>query len=114
VNDYLIGNIAGGIQLFSDSAWKASNNVAINEIIFHIDAVKIYPNPSRGVVNIELEKEYKNGRLEVYSLAGQKVHEQAMAEMRATFSMQELAPGSYIIKVGNDESVISRRFVIIK
>lgn len=114
VNDYLIGNIAGGIQIFSDSAWTASTNVAINEIKTDIDAIKIYPNPSRGVVNIELEKEYKNGKLEVYSLAGQKVFEKAMTEMRATFSIHDIAPGSYIIKVGNEESVISRRFVVIK
>lgn len=113
-NDYLIGNIAGGIQLFSDSAWKASTNVAINEIKTEMNIIKIYPNPSRGLVSIELEKEYKNGKLEVYSLAGQKVFEQVMPEMRATFSLHDIAPGSYIIKVGNDESVISRRFVVIK
>jgi hypothetical protein len=47
-NDYLVGNIRGGIMLFSDTAWvNASSTNGISNVQQNINELLVYPNPAR-------------------------------------------------------------------
>lgn len=79
------------------SACVALNSVGINEFIFK-DMISIYPNPSRGDVNISLG-EITNATVEVYNAYGQLVFkERKIDEPNFGFKLNAAA-GIYLVRV---------------
>ena len=46
-NDYLTGNVRGGIMLFSDAAWSGSSTDAIANISADQNKFEVFPNPAK-------------------------------------------------------------------
>lgn len=49
-NDYLTGNIRGGMMLFSDAPWSSSFTNAVSNIKQYDNTLQVYPNPAKDKV----------------------------------------------------------------
>lgn len=81
-------------------------------------AVKVYPNPSNNVLNIQLERNDASIKsLAVFNVLGQQVlhvSPRSKQSRQEQLSLDNLAAGGYIIKINTDKGTISRKFDIIR
>ena len=59
--------------------------------------LKVYPNPTTDVVNIEYNETIDS--IELYSLLGQKVYEAQTKDTKITIPLEHLSSGTYMMKI---------------
>lgn len=72
--------------------------------------IKIYPNPVRDFLNIELNENKKSTKIELYSLLGQKLIERIAINTSFKLDLSSCQKGLYILRINNSENT----FKIIK
>lgn len=73
-------------------------------------SLKLYPNPTKGVLNIEGEG---MSRIEVYNTIGQRVMMQDVDGNKTQIDTEHLNSGMYIIRIyANDGSMLNRTFSV--
>jgi hypothetical protein len=93
VEDYTIN-----VQLESLSTVEVSKDSSVK--------VKVYPNPTTGSVTIKMKEGLE--KYEVYSLSGQKIQE----GNSVTVNLENLVPGTYMIKIlTKDKKVITEKII---
>ncbi len=78
------------------------------------DQVKVFPNPVRDQLRVELSEELHPKTLEVFNIMGQRVIFNEINTNRALLNVSELPKGVYILKVITEEGVGSKRIIIEK
>ena len=74
------------------------------------DWVKIYPNPSSGLVNFELKNiTHVESEIEIYTIQGKLITQQPLTENSVKINLNK---GVYIIKIRNHEKVYSQRLIV--
>ena len=61
-----------------------------------VNAIRIYPNPSNNIINIETEG---NGELSIYDLLGNVLFKQEIKSANTQVDISHLKSGSYLIKI---------------
>ncbi|MFO7830011.1 MAG: T9SS type A sorting domain-containing protein [Bacteroidales bacterium] len=80
-----------------------------------IESLKVYPNPTKGNVIIELPEEANaNYNVEVYSLSGAKIYSKTISRNDSRLNLEEFNNGIYIIKLNLDGKVYSNKIQIRK
>jgi hypothetical protein len=74
-----------------------SNNVGINDI--KNSNVKIYPNPTNNIFNIEGLNKNENNTIQIFDVQGKLVITKTITE-KGTIDLSELNKGVYVIKIG--------------
>lgn len=76
----------------------------------------VYPNPSRGTLNVVLGSDVRNGQLEIIDLAGKTVKQQlvngAGALSAVPVDLSGVQPGMYIARLNAEGKVFSTRVVV--
>ena len=85
---------------------KNSTNLAE----FGIEA-KIYPNPTNGIVNIEVEGLQ---RLTVMNILGQTVYDHEVEGDKAQIEMAQFGVGSYLIRIYTTEGILVKRVNVMQ
>lgn len=76
------------------------------------NSLKVYPNPSSGMLNIRLSQ-VKGNNIEVLNTAGTVVYKQPMYSNEVNLDLtNSVSDGLYIIRVNTDEGVISSKIMI--
>lgn len=92
-----------------------NSTVSIDQQKAADETVSVYPNPSSGLVNIDLKGVMaENVNIEVYNQVGQLVYSATYNESKGLFEidLRDQASGVYTIKLISDGQVISKRVVI--
>ncbi|MDQ3191858.1 MAG: T9SS type A sorting domain-containing protein [Bacteroidota bacterium] len=79
--------------------------------------LKIYPNPSKGIINIGLKGiTSEEAELYIKNLNGQTVLFQTnmLGEDKSTVSIQEIPSGIYLLQLKTDEQIYTKKIVLIK
>jgi hypothetical protein len=99
---YSNGN-AIGVRMLMNGGW-----LAVNEN--NLENIKIYPNPSNGLVTIatDLNESYV---VEVIDIVGNIVYSSANSGS-TTIDLTSVGSGMYIVTMSNEKSTISKRVVI--
>lgn len=72
----------------------------------------LYPNPVHRELVIEFAASYSYVFVEILSLQGQRILETQYAQPdRAVIPVDRLSPGMYVVRVRNEEGVMTKRFV---
>jgi len=90
--------------VYNASSWVMSNRTLRND-----KSVRVYPNPSRGVLNLEFTSEGKV-QLEVYDLLGKKMRDLDYQGTNSSFDLSDLPNGLYIIRINDGGDIYSRTF----
>lgn len=80
-----------------------------------LDLLSIYPNPSAGLINIFYPKRFEEYPfLEIVDFKGSTVYQRKLAKDTSFWQvdLSELPKGIYILKLGNENDTIRKRFVL--
>ena len=103
INFDLIGD---QVQLKQSSA----NILSKESMVFK--GLKIYPNPSKDLVTIDLPSELENGiNITVLDSQGKQIQTQVINAANNTLNVSNWQAGVYLIEITHDDSRIVKRFV---
>lgn len=92
----------------ASATWEADNITVFGEQGNSISdpakaiRVNIYPNPGHGKFNFEVNE--PTSRVEVFSITGQLVYNQAVNDLRFSIDLSGLNKGVYLVKLTDDKS----------
>jgi len=92
--------------------WSPFNPLAIGE--YDNVSVRIFPNPAISKLNIELPDEYtvEDVIIEIIDLNGRMISKSAHESQFIQLDVAGLERGLYLVKIQNNEALITRRFII--
>lgn len=86
-------------------------SLSTNENVLSQEEIKIYPNPSTGIINIEDEKN-RNILVRIYSIVGQKVFEKQLDGETNTIDISQNKTGIYIVELTYGEQSITKKVIL--
>lgn len=96
----------GALQHFAiASTTLSTSDVSIDKL----DAVKIYPNPAKDILNIELPYEIKNFHFEITDLSGRSLF---TTENETKINVSMLKKGAYLGIIKSEDKTAVRKFLI--
>ena len=118
-NDYLTGNIRGGMMMFSDANWGTGVLASINNVDGAISStLNVYPNPAKDRIICHLVN--GTNRLinaVIYNMLGEAVNAPLTNDgaQTITMSVSDVATGVYVLQVCDDSGrVYNHKITIIK
>jgi hypothetical protein len=117
-NDYLVGNIRGGIMLFSDTAWSSSSaHTGITSLSDGL-ALIVFPNPARDRIVCRLAKDAQPlAAAQLYNLLGEGMPTNITQndENGIVLAFSNLSEGIYIVRVSDrNGKAYQQKIAIIK
>ncbi len=132
--DGMGGSSSGGVPNNDDGVWTIStstgtilgtggddfgteqsfsfSNAALNTDNFTNDAIALYPNPTKNILNISIPSEFGlNTSYEIYNNMGQIVRNGKESQHNFTIHTEQLSSGVYFIKLQIDETSKTMRFI---
>ena len=94
---YVVENFRAGLLL--------SSSTAGNEI----EKIRIYPNPTNGLLHVKLEKQHDSNSFSVYSADGRKIMDVLSNE--SSVDVSNLLPGIYFLKVNQSSTIQFSKFI---
>ena len=85
-----------------DSAWDSEQNQHYEEFIGK-NSVKIYPNPTHGMVTLQFEKPIDNSYYQLFGLSGQLLSEARITEMDIILDLSNYRTGVYMLTISINE-----------
>lgn len=85
---------------------------SVDEVNYN--AFDIIPNPNNGSFSIEIEKDYKEGNVEIYDVTGRLVHKQPVVKGSNKFEIPELTKGSYLINLFDGDVRLTTEKLVIE
>ncbi|MCC7331607.1 MAG: T9SS type A sorting domain-containing protein, partial [Flavobacteriales bacterium] len=80
--------------------------------------VKIYPNPSNGIVNISFLETASNVIIEIYDLLGKQVHYQIISNISLgtvqTINLNEFVGGIYNVRITSDKNISNHKLLLTR
>jgi hypothetical protein len=78
------------------------------------DLINVYPNPSSGIVNIQIEGASYD-KIEVLNVKGNVVYfEESDFSIEKSINLGHLNSGKYILRMKNDSGIVIKNLVIDK
>lgn len=99
----------GALQHFATASTSllATEEQALNKL----ETVKVYPNPAKDILNIELPKDIKNFNLEITDMNGRLI---ISKENETKINVSGLANGAYLATITTKDSKAVRKIIIGK
>lgn len=88
------------------SQWQHSNPATASVGSLNANSTKLYPNPTDGMVTIEVDTSEK---IEVLNTNGQQITQQQLAVGENQIDLSELSPGIYLVKFSNGSTKLVTR-----
>lgn len=88
----------------------AGFDVGTEEISLEQPQILVYPNPSKGIINIEAEG-YQIENIEVFNMMGQKVYSNRNVNTKQ-INLTKLDVGNYVLRITTDQQMINEKIVI--
>ena len=105
--DMLIGNQSGGLSYYDGSAI-----VSIKEVN-SITEINLYPNPTNGVINIDLgNNNLNNATIQLIDLIGKVINTERATSKYTTINLSNFSKGIYLVKFSNQKG--SKVYKVIK
>ncbi|MDT8412017.1 MAG: T9SS type A sorting domain-containing protein [Vicingaceae bacterium] len=80
---------------------KLSSTVGFNETSFN-NSINFFPNPTNGLINIELNSNKPYFEIEVFSLLGELVYVNKVNSSKLTIDLSQYPKGMYLVKIKQD------------
>lgn len=96
----------------SGNCGSTVSNLTLGTDSFDMETLKMYPNPSKGFVNIELPQLVTEADVLFYDLLGKVVKTAKVSSGYPRIETSDLSSGSYIVKIKTDEGEGTRTLVI--
>jgi len=71
---------------------------------------KIYPNPTKDLLHIQLDDAHKNAQVQLFDFSGRLLKVYSISALQNSLNVSELNKGVYLIKIIQDTKVASMKF----
>ncbi|MGI8950162.1 MAG: T9SS type A sorting domain-containing protein [Chitinophagaceae bacterium] len=103
-------NSANNISNFSQR-FKTFNTVKSNNINFSASEIKLYPNPTKDLLNINGLKASVRTTLSIVNAYGQVLQQLTTTGSSYTYNLKNFAAGIYILKIDADKKTTTLKFI---
>lgn len=116
--DMLVGNQSGGLSYYDGGTFPAPTvidtvGLTVIQKSNIINKVNIYPNPTNGIITIDLgETNLKNANLKVITLLGKEVYNKQVTTPKTTLNLNNYSKGIYLLKFSNQNG--SKVYKVVK
>ena len=86
-------------------------NIGLEEPI-RKNEIKLYPNPTSSIINIELTQHLLEGEIEIYTIMGHLTRSYSVEGMETKLNIPDLKSGSYILIIKEKGAVVGREIVV--
>ena len=106
-NFALNGTVSNWLSGSSVVTGSTCSILSSNDFAFNFENVKVYPNPSSGIFQLQIQEEVQ---LEVYDLMGKMFLQKNVQAGAAFFDLSQYASGVYILKATNvfGDTIVSK------
>ncbi len=108
--------LIGGYIACADTAIQTVEileaTTGLQELI--LKGIRIYPNPSDGIFNIEFENNSLPNEITIISLSGQRIYHSTRIKKRQAIDLSKSGLGIYFISINIDSEIIIAKVVISK
>lgn len=87
---------------------RFNGTVGINEY-FNSELINIYPNPSSGMLNLDLPKEFKTCTISIYSSSGECIYN---GKYTNQVDVSNFATGVYFLTIPTETGILRKGFVV--
>jgi hypothetical protein len=92
--DMMIGNASGGVAFYMGD----STFVSVNEVEMEISGVKIYPNPAKEELNINLgENKIDGATIQIVDVVGKSMIHRKVSQKQNKFNISKFPSGMYFV-----------------
>lgn len=106
--EMVVGNGRGGLSMFNTdivSGLSSTNNTS------DILGIKLYPNPTKNILNLEIDKSIMPFSIDLYSIEGTLIR--SYSQDLRQISIGELNSGIYLLSILTEEGEITERIIKI-
>jgi photosystem II stability/assembly factor-like uncharacterized protein len=96
------------------SIWSGNTLVGVDRLPSFASEVKLYPNPTQGLVTVELPEQTAFDYVRVFNTMGTLVFEKRQFVGTTTLDLGQQASGVYLLQIKNAEGVISKKLILDK
>jgi len=112
VYDGAMNCLAVNDDIYDDGCGARKSKLSsINSTTF--DNWEIYPNPSNGILNINMNSGMENGTLQIINAIGQSVYEETITDSKS-IDLGRFNNGIYFVKISSNQQTDIKRFVLSK
>ena len=86
--------------------------VALDVVSNPILNSSIYPNPSKGIVNVTLPGLTDRATISLFDIQGRTIFYKETNEVDTTFGIENLVDGIYLINIQNNEETVNKKIVL--
>lgn len=108
---YGAGRISNTIIDIGASEYSVTLGTKTNE---NVSFGNVYPNPSTGIFNFELDADKRSNLITIYNLSGQELKKYTFPANKFSIDLSGLAEGTYFVKIEDKNAVMSKKIVIKK
>jgi len=100
----------GTINSFSITICSVQNALSVgsNPIINSI----VYPNPTKGIVNVTIPSLNESATIKLYDIQGRQIFSKETNQVDTSFGIENLQDGIYLVNIGNDEGSITKKIIL--
>jgi ELWxxDGT repeat protein len=93
--------------------WKYNTTLGINENYKNEIGITVYPNPTKGIINVELT-DLKETEFSFYNVAGQKVFTKKINEKNSKLDLNKFDKGVYFLNFKNNNGASVQKIILDK
>ena len=86
--------------------------VALDVVSNPILNSSIYPNPSKGIVNVTIPGLTERATISLFDIQGRTIFYKETNEVDTTFGIENLVDGIYLINIQNNEETVNKKIVL--
>ncbi|MBK5214100.1 MAG: T9SS type A sorting domain-containing protein [Flavobacteriaceae bacterium] len=102
------GNRGGGYPFEEGKTWLYLNTTSLGVDEFNADALKMYPNPTTGLVNIDLPNNVTDVQIIVTDMTGRNI---PILLVNGQFDISDFSAGVYLATMRSDNASVTKRIV---
>jgi len=72
----------------------------------------VYPNPTKGIVNVAIPALSDKATITLYDLQGRAIMSKNTNQVYTSFSIENLQDGVYLVNIANDQGSITKKIVL--
>jgi subtilisin-like proprotein convertase family protein len=109
INDPYNGD-GGVVNNFSIDLCRVQNvlYVVSNSIL----QTSVYPNPSKGIVNITIPSLTETAAIKLFDIQGRQIYSTVTNQIDSSFSIENLQDGLYLVTIANEQGSITKKIVL--
>lgn len=100
----------GTIDNFSINLCRVEQ--ALNVVTNPILKSSVYPNPSKGIVNVTIPSLSETATIRLFDIQGRQILSKETNQVDTSFEIQDLQDGIYLVNIGNNQGSITKKIVL--